>query len=297
MKKLKIGFFGDGVWAHNSLRMLLSDKASEVMFVCIRFASPDLQLKSIAESGNIPVISSENINSFEFLSLLKKFECDIYVSMSFNQIFTESLFKAPPLGAINCHAGKLPFYRGRNVLNWALINDEKSFGITVHYIDSGIDTGDIISQAAYPINDSDTYKTLLEVAHKECAVVLMEALDKIRLANFSPIKQDQIHPLGFYCSMRKLGDERINWRLSSREIFNFIRAISSPGPNARTTLREAEVQIISASLIAGAINFKGIPGAILHVGNDEFDVKTGDSHIRVLKWCGVNSLRIGDRFL
>ena len=43
------------------------------------------------------------------------------------------------MGFLNCHAGALPFYRGRNILNWALINDEKEFGVTVHFIDEGID--------------------------------------------------------------------------------------------------------------------------------------------------------------
>ena len=61
----------------------------------------------------------------------------------------------PKLKTINCHAGKLPFYRGRNILNWALINDEKKFGITVHYVDEKIDCGDIILQRIFKITDKD----------------------------------------------------------------------------------------------------------------------------------------------
>ena len=77
--------------------------------------------------------------------------------MSFDQIFKEEIINIPPLKIINCHAGKLPFYRGRNILNWALINDEKEFGITVHYVDFGIDTGDSILQKNYEITDDDDY--------------------------------------------------------------------------------------------------------------------------------------------
>ena len=84
--------------------------------------------------------------------------------MSFNQIFKQSIISLPELGIISCHAGKLLLYRGRNVLNWVLINDEKEFGITVHYIDEGIDTGDIIIQKSFQIKDTDTYKSLLEKA-------------------------------------------------------------------------------------------------------------------------------------
>ena len=64
--------------------------------------------------------------------------------MSFNQILKKKIINLPHLKTINCHAGKLPFYRGRNVLNRVLINDENEFGITIHYIDEGIDTGDIV---------------------------------------------------------------------------------------------------------------------------------------------------------
>ena len=80
--------------------------------------------------------------------------------MSFNQIFKREMIDLPKYGTINCHAGKLPFYRGRNILNWALINDEKEFGITVHYMDEGIDTGDIIVQRTYPIGEEDDYGIL-----------------------------------------------------------------------------------------------------------------------------------------
>ena len=75
--------------------------------------------------------------------------------MSFDQIFKNEIINAINNNIINCHAGKLPFYRGRNILNWVLINDEKKFGITVHYIDEKIDCGDIILQRLFKITDQD----------------------------------------------------------------------------------------------------------------------------------------------
>ena len=112
------------------------------------------------------------------MNKIKKYDCDLLVSMSFNQIFKTSILSKYKI--INCHAGKLPFYRGRNILNWVLINDEKEYGITVHYVDEGIDTGDIILQKTYPITDNDNYKTLLTNAQTECASLLYEALQKIK---------------------------------------------------------------------------------------------------------------------
>ena len=94
--------------------------------------------------------------------------------MSFNQIFKKEIINLPLLKTINCHAGKLPFYRGRNILNWVLINDEKEFGVTVHYMDEGIDTGDIIMQDSFSISGLDDYSTLLLRSYEACAACIVQ---------------------------------------------------------------------------------------------------------------------------
>ena len=63
------------------------------------------------------------ITSSEFIEKVKSYATHLLVSMSFNQIFKTSILEVPKLGVINCHAGRLPYYRGRNILNWVLIND------------------------------------------------------------------------------------------------------------------------------------------------------------------------------
>ena len=118
--------------------------------------------------------------------------------MSFNQIFKNNILESVPHGIINCHAGLLPFYRGRNVLNWALINDEKEFGITVHYIDEGIDTGDIIRQQKLPISDRDNYATLWNAAIKKCGQLFYTSLVDIRNGSVKRIKQKDIHLVGLF---------------------------------------------------------------------------------------------------
>ena len=148
---MKIGYFADGPWSHKALNKILLDNRFSVKFIVARFNNPDLVLKKTAEKLGIPFRIDLNINSDHVLKELDDFKCDIFVSMSFNQIFKSKILNLTPLGIINCHAGRLPFYRGRNVLNWVLINDEKSFGVTVHYVDHGIDTGDLILQRSYKI--------------------------------------------------------------------------------------------------------------------------------------------------
>jgi len=124
--------------------------------------------------------------------------------MSFNQIFKKAIIVMPHLKTINCHDGKLPFYRGRNILNWVLINDEKEFGITVHYENEGVDRGDIILQRCYAITEEDDYRTLLSSAEVNCAKDLYDAIKLIQSGKIDPIKQNTIHPVEHYCNIRKI---------------------------------------------------------------------------------------------
>lgn len=200
------------------------------------------------------------------------------------------------MGTINCHAGKLPFYRGRNILNWVLINDEVKFGITVHYIDEGVDTGDIILQRSFPICDQDNYSTLLNIAHKECPHILFEAIQQMQEGTAKTTPQNSLHKQGSIFSQRKNGDEYIDWNQSSREIFNFVRALTPPGPYAFTMLDNELVKIAEVEMIHEAPIYKCIPGAILAKDQYGFLVKTGDTYIRMTKWVCESSISAGKRF-
>ena len=129
---MKIGYFADGPWAHKAFEKIISDTSMEIQFITVRYDKQDEELIRKAEENHIPVELSDNINSEEFIDRMRLYDPELFVSMSFNQIFKTEMINLPKYKTINCHAGKLPFYRGRNILNWALINDEKEFGITVH---------------------------------------------------------------------------------------------------------------------------------------------------------------------
>ena len=294
--KFKIGYFADGPWAHEALKLLVADDSIQLCFICPRYDSPDVVLENFAKKYDIEWIISKNINSSAFKTRLKSYECDLFVSMSFDQIFKKDTIEIPRFKTINCHAGKLPFYRGRNILNWVLINDENEFGITVHYVDAGIDTGDIILQRVFPITDSDNYFTLLNKAHLECAEILFEAISLIKSGSAPRIPQTFIHPVGFYCLQRRQGDEVINWQQKSRNLFNFIRALCSPGPMARTFLGDKEVKINKSEMIPNAPVFKGIPGSVLAVNKNNIIVKTLDTSIKITEWEIDGKTKVGDRF-
>ena len=294
--KLNIGYFADGPWSFNAFNKLIKDPDITISFICGRFQTKDKTLKRYSKKYKIDYLEHKNINSKVFISKIAKYNCNLLVSMSFDQIFKKEIINLTKYKSINCHAGKLPFYRGRNILNWALINDEKEFGITVHYIDEKIDSGDIILQKSYKISDKDNYKSLLEKAHVGCANVLYDTILMFKNNQVKTIKQKSIHPVGFYCPIRKKGDEILNWNQSSREIFNFVRAICKPGPIARAFINKNQMKINKVELIENATKYKSIIGIILKINKNGFIVKTKDNFIRVTEFEFNGKIKVGDRF-
>lgn len=278
---MKIGYFADGPWAHKAIELLANDPDIKIAFIVPRFDKQDPVLKDWAKQLRIPFLVCENVNKNSFLKQVSEFNCDLFVSMSFNQIIRNPLLEVPSLGFINCHAGALPFYRGRNPLNWALINGEKEFGITVHYIDEGIDTGDIIEQKMLPISQDDTYGTLLETAINNCGHVLFKAIKNLFNDQVRRIPQKTIHPVGTYFCQRKPGDEFIRFDWTSERVFNFVRALAYPGPLAKFRYGGVIYDIHSAKLIEDAPEYICIEGIVTNVNGSIITVKTLDSTIQL----------------
>lgn len=292
---MKIGYFADGPWGWKTFDKMMADDSLEIAFMAVRYENRDEHLLKCAEEYGIPVELSKNINSEEYIAKMKEYDVDLFVSMSFNQIFRTEMINLPKYKTINCHAGKLPFYRGRNILNWVLINDEKEFGITAHYLDEGIDTGDIILQEVYPITDEDDYGTLLSRAYEGCADVIYRAIKMIQSGEVKRIRQSDIDPVGMYCGIRGSGDEIIDWNQTSREIFNFIRAISKPGPQATSWINGNKISINKARMIPQACCYKNNNGQVIGKTEEGFLVKTKDTVLEIIEYTYDGKIRMGDR--
>ena len=289
-KKLKVGYFADGPWSHSAIE-LISQRA-DIQFIVPRFDTRDPVLQEWAEKLSVPFFPAENVNSPDFLDWADTFKADLFISMSFNQILREQIINFAPLGFINCHAGALPFYRGRNPLNWAIINDEPHFGVTVHYVDEGIDTGDIINQKLCDITDEDDYNSLLEKAYKECASLLAKSIDELSSGTAKRRLQSEIHPVGTYFTKRIEGDERINFEWPSRRIFNFVRAIRPPAPCARAIVNGQEIAILNCRMIADAPDYIATAGEVLGRADDGVILKTGDNLIAITQIADADGLHI-----
>jgi methionyl-tRNA formyltransferase len=280
---MRIGYFADGRWAHKALDRIRERSGLHVAFIVARHEQPDPVLRGAAKDLGIPFLVDADVNREAFRAKIEAYDVDLNVSMSFNQIVRQPIRELAPMGFINCHAGALPFYRGRNVLNWALINGEERFGVTVHHIDEGIDTGDIIEQQFAPIGPEDDYADVLDRAVSLCADTLEAALVALRDGTDVRIPQTDIHPVGFYCSARRKGDEWIDWTWTSERIHNLVRGIAPPAPGARTIFSGHPLAILRTEQIPAAPRYIDRPGSVVGKGKNGIIVKTGDTTLRVTR--------------
>jgi len=104
---------------------------------------------------NLPVLQPEKLKSPEFIAALQALQADLQVVVAFRML-PEIVWNMPPMGTINVHGSLLPQYRGAAPINWAVINGEKTTGVTTFKLQHAIDTGNILLQASMPIDDNET---------------------------------------------------------------------------------------------------------------------------------------------
>lgn len=152
-----------------------------------RFASR----AEIVLAYGLPTLPCANPNDQEFVARVRDLGVDLIVVAGFDRILKVDIIKAPPLGCINVHPSLLPRYRGPDPYYWVLANHETTTGVTIHYIDAGIDSGNMITQRELPIAPDETEATLRLKAAAVAADLLGEVLPSIAGGTASSIPQDE----------------------------------------------------------------------------------------------------------
>ena len=160
----------------------------------------------------------------EFLQTVEQAAPDLIICAYYPKIFPPRLLAVPPLGCVNVHPGLLPQYRGTFPTPWCILNGEKAIGMTLHYMDHNIDTGDILAQESHPIGEDETGHELYRRSMKLCGDLLMRNFDKI-LRN--EIKRLPQAPGGSYYN-RIPRQYRIDWHRPRMHIRNQIRVHAKP---------------------------------------------------------------------
>ena len=259
----------------------------------------------ISEPYGIPCYIPENINSNKWVSMIKKLSPDIIFSFYFRDLVSKEILDIPRLGAINLHGSLLPKYRGRCPVNWALINNEKETGVTLHYMTEKPDAGDMIAQRRIPISFADTAFTLLKKVEKEAVIILKNTCDMIKEGRNLRIPQD-VSKASYYGG-RKPNDGRICWQNKSVDIYNLVRAVTHPWPGAFCFFRNKKLFVWECEPVSicghkpGTLISFDHNGIVIAAGYGAVLVKKcqiiGNDEIDAHEFSKLYSLQKGDLFL
>lgn len=244
LEKLKVVFMGTPEFSINVLNKLIEN--TSVIGVVTQ---PDkvvgknhdksfTPIKKVALANNIKVLQPEKIRKdYEEILSLKP---DLIVTCAYGQIIPEVILNYPKYGCINVHASLLPKLRGGAPIHHAIIDGYDKTGVTIMYMDKGMDTGDIIKMQEIPILDNDTVGTLHDKLSLLGSELLMEVLPSIINGTNERIKQDE--SLVTYGYNIKREEEIINFNQKARDIFNQIRGLN-PFPGAYMILDSKTIKV------------------------------------------------------
>ena len=254
MKDKNVVFMGTPDFAVPVLEMLI-EKTNVIMVV----TQPDKMVgrkkeikfspvKEVAINNNIEVFQPSKIR--EDYGALNELDIDLIVTCAFGQILPKEVLDLPKCGCVNVHASILPKYRGSAPIEYAIMNGDSETGVTIMYMDEGMDTGDIISISKLPIEANDTGGTI----HNKLSLLgrdaLESALENIFNKTCERIKQGSDFTLA---PKIKREDEHIDFNNKGNDIINKIRALN-PTPLVNVVIDDKEIKVLDAKFVKKDVN-------------------------------------------
>ena len=205
-------------------------------------ASP---VKVYAETHGFLVLQPEKLKNPEFIAALTDLNPDIAVVVAFRML-PEIVWKIPKLGTLNLHASLLPDYRGAAPINWVMINGEKETGVTTFFIDTAIDTGNLLLQKAVKIEENWNVGDLHDALMTVGADLVVETLAELQAGTLIPQPQNEAKAIH---KAPKIFKEncKIDWNQPAEKIQAFIKGLS-PYPAAFTTIHGKNVKIYESEI-------------------------------------------------
>ena len=198
-------------------------------------------IKVFAEKKGLHLLQPANLKSEAFLTELKALSPNLQIVVAIRML-PKVIWQIPEYGTFNLHASLLPQYRGAAPINWAIINGEKKTGVTTFFIDSKIDTGEIILQKETAIENDESAGVLHDKLMDLGADLILETVELIARKQVTAQKQPTNDVL---LPAPKIFREdcKIDWSLPTEAIYNFVRGLS-PYPSAWSTIKNGEEEIV-----------------------------------------------------
>lgn len=258
-------------------------------------AEPDglnTSLASVAQRLGYPTRPAAQVKDPSFADWLQSAGVDIIVNVHSLYIVHDRVLRAARIGAFNLHPGPLPEYAGLNTVSWAIYRGETSYGVTLHWMEPGIDTGDITCQAVFPLEETDTPLRLMHKCVEKGVPLLLSLLETAAADPQAIPRIPQDLTRRRYFGKRPPEGGLLSWSRPAAEIVSFVRACDyspfpSPWGRPATTIAGRDVEVIKAARTYQAC--PAPPGTLARCDESGALIAAAD------EWVAVLRLRAGGR--
>lgn len=292
---MKIVFMGTPDFAVPTLQMLI-DEGHEISLVVTQPDKPKGRgnketmppVKELALKYELPVSQPVRVKTDEaFYNNIKALNPDLIIVVAFGQILPENILEIPKLGCINIHGSLLPKYRGAGPIQWSVINGESVTGVTIMYMDKGMDTGDMLYKKEIHLDPKETSQTLHDKMMYIGAEALKEAMPLIVAGGEGREKQNTEQATHAPMLSKALGE--IDWNKSAKSIDCLIRGLN-PWPAAYTYYEGQCIKVWDVDVITENSNYEA--GTIAKVDKEGMHIQTGEGQLVIKEMQAPNKKRM-----
>ena len=265
---MRVIFMGTPDFAVPSLQALL-DRGDDI---CAVFTQPDkpkgrghkLQpppVKELALRHSLPVLQPDTLRDEAVQGSIAELEPDAIIVVAYGKLLPPKVLSVPRLGCINVHGSLLPKYRGAAPIQWAVINGEKTAGVTTMFMAEGMDTGDMLLKSETEVGPEETSGELFDRLKLLGAKLLTETLDKLEQGELKAIPQDGTQAT--LAPLLKKEMSALDWSEPAQRIHDRIRGLN-PWPCAAADLDGKRVKLLASQVIEG----EGVPGTAYNLDGE-----------------------------
>ena len=235
------------------------------------------------------IYQPEKLRDEEYVEIIRRLEPDMIVVAAYGQILPVQILEIPKYGCVNIHASLLPKYRGASPIETAILNGDKTTGVTIMYMAKGLDTGDMISKGELPIEGNDTTLSLTDKLSVLGAELIVKATQDIGNGTADRVQQKDEESSTCGKFTKDMG--RLDFSKPAEELERLIRALI-PWPYAFTAMEGKSLKILGAEVLteedaagleeAAGIG-KGTPGSVINVTKKNFIVRCSDGALKITK--------------
>lgn len=276
---MRIVLIGTVIFSREMLQQLIS-MGADVVGICTAEGghrnADYADLQPLGEANGIPVLRCDDINGPEAVDWIHALRPDVIFCFGWSRLIGSAILAIPPRGVVGYHPAALPANRGRHPIIWALALGLEETASSFFVLDSGPDSGDILSQmpiAIEPDDDAGTlYQKILDTARQQLAELVPA------LAADRALRHRQDAAAANVWRKRSAGDGHIDWRMSAHCIHNLVRALARPYPGAEILTHDGPVKLWRSRVVADApLNVE--PGKVLFYLEGKPVVRCGEQAI------------------